>query len=105
MKEFVIKYWLGVVFSMIITGFGVVIRGISKDKEEHKTIKNGLKALLRDRIIQQYDYYINKPFCPIYAIENVNAMFKEFDALGSDETIEGLVKELRGMPHKLKEGD
>lgn len=64
-------------------------------------VENGLQALLRDRIIQSYNHYIDKGNCPIYALENVNKMYDEYHALGGNGTVTKLVNELRELPtHK-----
>lgn len=103
MAEFITQYWLGIVFTgiagLISTSFCYIIKLFKKDKQEHITIRNGIQALLRDRIIQAYNHYKDKNNCPIYALENIEKMYNEYKSLGGNGTIQQLVGELRELPH------
>ena len=99
MIDFIIKYWVGVIMGGIVTGFTLIVKRILKDKKEHCTIKNGIQALLRDRIIHSYNHYKEKDNCPIYALENIDKMYNEYKELGGNGTITQLVGELKEMPH------
>lgn len=71
-------------------------------KKENDALKAGLQALLRDRIIQAYNHYVeDKGWIPIYALESLNTCYKSYEALGENGVIDGLVKELNELPkHK-----
>lgn len=109
MREWVIKYWVEVLFGLITTGliaaYKRLYNKISEKTKEQDAIKLGIQALLRDRIIQSYNHYQDKGFCPIYALENVNALYKQYHALGGNGTVTELVERLKDMPsEKRKEG-
>jgi hypothetical protein len=65
---------------------------------EQEAIKLGIQALLRDRIIQSYNHYMDKGICPIYALENINALYTQYHALGGNGTITEIVKKLKNLP-------
>lgn len=70
------------------------------------TIRAGLRALLRDRILQAYKHYHeDKGYCPIYALENVEEMYKQYYALGGNGTITKLLEELKELPTSKKENE
>ena len=98
MKEFILKYWLEAVFGIVITIFGAGYGKLNRKIQEQEAIKLGIQALLRDRIIQQYNHYHDKGFCPIYALENVDAMYLQYHNLGGNGTVTKLVEKLREMP-------
>lgn len=102
MKDWFIKYWLQIVFSIIVTGIATGYKRLSTKIHikgcEQEAIKLGMQALLRDRLIQNYNHYIDKGFCPIYALENINALYTQYHALGGNGTITGIVEKLRGLP-------
>ena len=102
MIDFITKYWIEVIFSIILTGFGAAYRGLSKRVsrrvEEQEAIKLGIQALLRDRIIQAYNHYMDKGVCPIYARDNLLSMYKQYHNLGGNGTVTGLMEELKRLP-------
>lgn len=68
------------------------------DRERDADVRQGLQALLRDRIINAHSHYMNKGEYPVYARENVNAMYKSYHALGGNGTVTAIVRELEQLP-------
>ena len=64
----------------------------------------GLQALLRDRIIQAYNHYVqDRGWIPIYAKESIDACYKSYEALGDNGVIDNLmqqINELQNYPPK-----
>ena len=56
MLEFIAKYWMQWVFGIVAGGLTAAYRSLSKkikaQKEENKAIKDGLLAILHDRLYQ-----------------------------------------------------
>ncbi len=73
-------------------------------KKENDALKAGLQALLRDRIIQAYNHYVqDKGWIPIYAKESIDACYKSYEALGDNGVIDNLmqqINELQNYPPK-----
>lgn len=67
-------------------------------KEKQAATEKGVRALLRDRIIQLFNSYSAKKCMPIYARENAESLYKEYMALGGNGTIKGLVDNLMRLP-------
>jgi hypothetical protein len=105
MKEWIIKYWVGVLFGLITTAGTVMFRKLNRNMNakfrEQEAIKLGVQALLRDRIVQSYNYYMEKRYCPIYAMENIEEMYTQYHALGGNGTITGLVEKLKCLPTEI----
>jgi ribonucleotide monophosphatase NagD (HAD superfamily) len=100
MAEWISQYWMQVLFGGITTflsGAGWYIY------KQFKALKMGMQAMLRDRIIEQYNKYMDKGYIPIYAMENVTAMYKEYHALGGNGTITQLYEELLELPHRKED--
>ena len=76
----------------------------SAKKKENNALKAGLQALLRDRIIQAYNHYVqDKGWIPIYAKESIDACYKSYEALGDNGVIDNLmeqINELQNYPPK-----
>lgn len=98
MLEFVLKYWTEVGFGLVSTAMGIMYKKIKGYNKEQYAIKLGIQALLRNEIIQIYNRNLDKGYCPIYALENVEAMYKQYTALGGNGAVCELVERIRNMP-------
>ena len=106
MYEFVIKYWLQMAFLGIIS-IGSFIgkyygNKLHKRFCEHDMIKAGLLSLIRVELVKSYNYYMEKGYCPIYARDSINPMFREYQRLGGNGTIPDLMEELNDLPTNEK---
>lgn len=92
---------INVVFGGVIT---LLITMYRQKKKENDALKAGLQALLRDRIIQAYNHYVqDKGWIPIYAKESIDACYKSYEALGDNGVIDNLmeqINELQNYPPK-----
>ncbi len=100
MREYITRYWLEVIFGFALSGIGFCFRGMYA---QFKALKLGMQAILRDRIIEQYNKWTEKDFIPIYALENVEAMYLEYHALGGNGTITKLYEELQELSKRKME--
>ena len=101
-EEFLLHYWLEAFFGGALALLGLVNRRISRRMRELDSVRMGVQALLRDRIIQSYNHYIDKGFCPIYALESMQAMYAEYHNLGGNGTITELMEKIRELPTEKK---
>lgn len=72
-------------------------------KRENDALKEGMQALLRDRIIQAYNHYSDKGWIPIYAMESIEACYKSYEKLGENGVIDNLMRQLRELPNHSTE--
>lgn len=101
--DFIVKYWLEVAFGLVLAGLGFVYRKMAKqikeDREKNKAIEDGMRALLRNELIQAYNLYVvDKKYCPVYGKENVNAMYDAYHRLGGNGTITRLKEQIDNLP-------
>lgn len=75
-----------------------------EEKKKNAAVANGMQALLRDRIIQSYNYYHDKGYCPIYARENIKKLYNPYHELGGNDVATDLVEELFELPTDKKGG-
>lgn len=67
-------------------------------KKENDALKAGVQALLRDRIIQAYNHYVqDRGWIPIYAKESIDACYKSYEALGDNGVIDNLMQQLNEL--------
>ena len=98
--EIFLDKFLGQIFNAlagaIITLLWTMLRA---KKRENDALKEGMQALLRDRIIQAYNHYSDKGWIPIYAMESIEACYKSYEELGQNGVIDNLMKQLRALPN------
>ena len=98
MMEWMLQYWLAVLFGIATTVFSFVVKKLAKKINEQESVKLGVQALLRDSITNQYTNYMDKGYCPIYARENLEALAKEYYNLGGNGVVHNLMDKLQELP-------
>lgn len=93
--EFIVQYWVQFIFSIIGAWMLAVVK---KTKAENHALRLGMRAILRDRIIQTYNHYVEKGYCPIYARENIGNMYEAYHNLGGNGTVTALYKRIQELP-------
>lgn len=77
-------------------GYRVALKEIGKQRVEREAIK----SLLRSEIITIHGRYVERGEIPIYAQENVQAMYEAYHELGGNGTVTKLVREIMELPTK-----
>lgn len=98
MLDFIEKYWLEVLFGAVIAFCGRLSARVKAGKDENKSLKSAICALLRDRIIVIYNRYSEKKYFPIRERENLEHLTKEYYALGGNGVVRELEKRLACLP-------
>lgn len=62
--------------------------------------EDAILSLLRERIIQTYNHYMDKQKLPIYARESLDRMRRDYNELNKDgaDTIDTLIEQLYKLP-------
>lgn len=100
MLETLRSYWS--IISTIITvvavpAIGYLYKKYKQVNARQKAVELGVQALLRDRIVQSYYHYEERGWITLHGLENVNAMYKEYHALGGNGTVTSLVNSIREL--------
>ena len=107
MTAIIIKYWvefaMGVIAAGLTAGFKHLLKRQNEVDMKQKAIGDGVMALLRDRIIQSCNHYRLRGYCPLYGLENIEALYKEYKALGGNGAITTLVEEIHRLPRIERE--
>ena len=75
-----------------------------KNKEEQDAIKMGLQSLLRTEITKAYYKYTEKGWIPLYALQSLQIVHDNYQALGKNGVIDGLWQALMSLPHTKPDG-
>lgn len=96
--EFAIEYWLTWAFGLLSAGLALLWKAFMNQRKRQKALENGVKALLRDRIIQACEYYTAKQKVSIHGMENIESMFEAYSGLDGNGTAAKMVQEVRELP-------
>ena len=93
-----VKYWIEFLFGLIISGMGVMAKLMYNQHLKNKAIGKGVEALLRNGIVQTYNKWSERVYCPIYARENATMMYEPYHILGGNDVATDLIEDLKGLP-------
>lgn len=96
--KFVINNWVAWLFALLGALVGRLYSKITDMRKRTTAIEDGIRALLRNNIIKAYNKCQEKGYCPIYEMENIEEMYKQYHELGGNGTITELVERIREFP-------
>lgn len=100
-------HWVEWLFVAVSALLGVLYKQLSGQLKEERVknaaLQDGMQALLRDRIIQSYNHYQDKGYCPIYGKENAKRMYDAYHVLGGNDVATQLKDKLLAMPEEPAE--
>lgn len=106
------EWWIKWAFGIIAAALVAVYRHLRKKQkdqeaaqaakqqeleERQKAIENGMQAILRDRILTSYYHYHERGNITLHGLENVEALYKSYHALGGNGAMTHLVEAMREM--------
>ncbi len=104
MLEFLMEYWLEVGFGCLVTAVGAGFRWMGKRlkerKKEDEAIKEGVLALLHDRLYQGCNYHIRNREISSTEMKNMEYLYKGYHALGGNGTGTELYERVQNLPLK-----
>jgi len=73
-----------------------------EQRAEDETIKQAVKALLSDRLLQSCEFFIEAGYVTDMGLKNILKMSKAYEDLGDgDPTVEVLVDEIKKLPKHI----
>jgi len=76
---------------------------IKANELKTESVQLGVQALLRDRLIHEYNKALNCGYAPIYAKENFENMWQQYHNLGKNGVMDEIHKEYMLFPTEKKE--
>lgn len=78
---------------------------IKANDQKTEAVQLGVQALLRDRLISEYNHYTEKGYAPIYARQNFENMWTQYHNLGKNGVMDDIHEKFLELPtEKRKEG-
>ena len=106
---FIATHWVDWLFTAILAVLGYLVNllraQLAEERKKNDAIAEGVKSLLRESIVSNYNHYMEKGFCPIYAKESMKRAYKAYhDGLGGNDVASELYSKLLKMPEEPKKG-
>lgn len=99
MGEQIVKYWVQEVLALMSAALGWLARKVHKWKLEQDLVKQGVLAILHDRLYQACQFYLQRGYCTIDDRDNMEYMFRPYKALGGNGTGEDLYNRCLALPY------
>ena len=101
-RDWIVKYWLGALFGALTGTMGWAfhrLRYHQKAQEvEQAAIKEGMLALLHDRIYGSFAECDRKGYATVEDMRNIEYLYKPYHALGGNGTGTELFERVQKMP-------
>lgn len=104
--DFIIEYWVEFLFGVLATGLTAVLstgyHRLAKKVEEQENVKDGILAILHDRLYQLCQYYLGQGAITPNALKNVEYLYRSYHSLGGNGTGTELYTRVTQLPLKLE---
>lgn len=98
MIDFIIRYWVQELFTLILMCLTWIVKTLRAKKTEYDVLRDGILALLHDRLYQACSFYIKEGVCSVEDRNNLEYLYKPYKALGGNGTGESLYKKCIDLP-------
>lgn len=85
---------------LLLTAWRYLYGRVKANDQKTEAVCKGVQALLRDRLIDQYNRYSEKGYAPIYAKENFENMWKQYHNLGVNGVMDGVHENFMSLPDR-----
>lgn len=104
MLDFIVRYWVEFLFGTMTTGIGFVCKTLYQrsktQEEEQKRVKEGILAMLHDRLYQACTFYISKGSIDVDSLKNVEYIYNAYHDLGGNGTGTELYNRVKALQIK-----
>jgi hypothetical protein len=92
--------WLSLLLGsgILLTIFRALFVKIQANETKMKSIQAGVQALLRDRLIAEYNEGVRIGYARIYDKENFENMWTQYHNLGANGVMDEIRDKYRGLP-------
>ena len=89
-----------VITSSGIIGIGTkfLLARIKMLRTRQQALEKGIQALLRNALIQQYDFWSTKQHAPIHIKDNFNNMYQQYHSLGANGVMVNMYQAFMELP-------
>lgn len=99
--SFIAAHWLEWLFTAVLAVLSWLIKAmreqLAEEKKKNEAIAEGVQSLLRESIVNNYNRYSDKGFCPIYAKESMKKVYQAYHNLGGNDVATELYNKVLRM--------
>ena len=107
--DFIAEYWVVFLFGVFAAGLTAVLstgyHRLAKKVEEQENVKDGILAILHDRLYQLCQYYLAQGAITPNALKNVEYLYRSYHSLGGNGTGTELYTRVTKLPLDLEGAD
>lgn len=92
--SYISAHWTEWSIGLLGLGWGYLVKKVT----EYKTIKDGLLAIMHDRLYQSCTYYIKQGHIDMGGLKNLEYLYKSYHALGGNGTGTELYNRAKALP-------
>ena len=100
MLNFIVNYWIQVLFGLLISFFSYYIKLLKNYKKTLDATNEGVVVILKCKIIEAYNKFQEKSSITIYEKENILDLYKVYQKLECCDVINDLIKKIDSIPIK-----
>lgn len=104
---FIGSHWLEWLFTAVLAILSWLFKEmktqLAEEKVKNEAIAEGVQSLLRESIVNNYNRYTDKGYCPIYAKESIKKVYKAYHNLGGNDVATELYNKVLKMAEAPKE--
>ena len=103
MINFILEYWIQVLFGILTSLVAYLVTRIKKWTKEQDEVKDGVLALLHDRLYESGCYHIAREEISVDGMKNYEYLYKSYHSLGGNGTGTEIYNRVTNLPLKEKE--
>lgn len=103
MEQLIMNYIMQGVYTIALLAVGYLWKSVKTTRQDNRLIKDGIRALLRDRIIHKCEKCIAGGYCSTEYHDEIMILYEDYRALGGNGTAEKLIKHIDKLPVLPKE--
>lgn len=92
--SYISAHWTEWAIGLLGLGWGYLVKKVT----EYKTIKDGLLAIMHDRLYQSCTFYLKQGSIDIGGLKNIEYLYKSYHALGGNGTGTDLYNRVKALP-------
>ena len=92
--SYISAHWTEWAIGLLGLGWGYLVKKVT----EYKTIKDGLLAIMHDRLYQSCTFYIKQGSIDTGGLKNLEYLYKSYHALGGNGTGTELYNRAKALP-------
>lgn len=100
MKDFILKYWMEAVFGVITGALTYAYKKLKRKVDEQELLKEGMLAILHDRLYQIGREYIERGWITLEELKNMEYLYNSYAALGGNGTGKEIWERVKSLPVK-----